>query len=299
MKYYLIILSIICSPVVCAQTGILKIAMNENIPQSIPMHPSVTLTIQFPYEIDGLNGAGFTPDITKASGEYLISYTAPNNYFSLYPLVDYPEVRNLNIIVKGRIYVLRPYLVADPQKAWTSLVFEDPEVKKRKEAPHPSIHKSFSPPKPKLESSSTAKIIGMIDMTKLLSQVKEPVLKELLNVMPHMKVSLRENDVLDFGEYRIFLDIVSRHNKYDILVYGLRVINDSKQDIIFNPESFTVRCGEHVYTQVVSDFQGKVAPGETAVGYFAIIGTAEGTPNYLDPSNQFQVNVGLLEPSDV
>lgn len=282
-----------------AHPAISTIPMDENIPQEIPMHPSVTLTIQFPHIIDGLNGAGFTPDITKATGEFLISYTAPNNYFSLYPLVDNPLPRNLNIVVKDKIYVLRPYLVSDPDKAWTALIFEDPEKIKEQKEPHPRVHKSIVPPKRRLEPSSTARIIGMIDMTKMLSQIKEPILNELLNVMPHVSVSLRQNDFQQYQTHRIFLDIVSRHDKFDILVFGLRVINDSQEDILLNPESFTVRCGQQVYTQVVSDFQGKVFPGESAIGYFAIIGTAEGNPNYLSPNNAFQVNIDFLRPANV
>lgn len=284
---------------VCAHPAIWSTPMDENSPQEIPMHPAVTLTIQFPHIIDGLNGAGFTPDITKATGEFLISYTAPNNYFSLYPLVDNPQPRNLNIVVKDKIYVLRPYLVSDPNKAWTALIFEDPEKMKAQKEPHPRVHKSIVAPKRRLETSSTAKIIGMIDMTKMLSQVKEGTLNELLNVMPHVSVSLRQNDFQQYQTHRIFLDIVSRHDKYDILVFGVRVINDSQEDIVLNPESFTVRCAQHVYTQVVSDFQGKVSPGESAIGYFAIIGTAEGNPNYLSPNNAFQVNIDFLSPPNV
>ena len=298
MKKY-VILFLILGQQLFGSSGALKVLMDENAPQGVPMHPAVTLTIKFPYEIDGIHGAGFTPDITKASGEYLISYTAPNNYFSLYPLVMNPEPRNLNVVVKDKIYILRPYMVSNPDKAWNALVFEDPEVKKRESEPHPRVHKSFAAPKKQLQSSSTAKIVGMIDTTKLLSQVKESVLNELLGVMPHIKVSLRQNDFKDYGTHRVFLDIVARNNKYDILVFGLRVVNDSKGDILFNPESFTVRCSDQVHTQVVSDFQGRVASGESAVGYFAIIGTAEGTPNYLDPSNEFSVNIDLLEASDV
>lgn len=271
--------------------------MNERIPVAIPMHPSVTLTIQFPYEISSLNGAGFTPDIVRAPGEYLISYTAPNNYFSLYPLVTDPETRNLNVIIRGKIYVLRPYITANPEKAWTSLVFEDPNELKKIDEIHPRIHKSFSVPKAKIQSSGIAKIIGFLDITKLLSQVNESVLTKLLSTMPDVQVSLRKNDFLDYGTHRIFIDIVSRNNKYDIVVFGLRVINDSKQLLQFNPESFTVRCKEAVYAQVVSDFQGSVQPGESAIAYFAIIGTAEGSPNYLDPSNKFNINIDFLTPN--
>jgi len=298
MKFFLLVIFLISSSA-WPHSGIVKVAMDENTLQEIPMHVSVTLTIQFPYVIDGLNGAGFTPDITKAAGEFLISYTAPNNYFSLYPLVDHPLPRNLNIIVKDKIYVLRPYLVSDPDKAWTALIFEDTQKDKEKTEPHPRVYKSIVVPKGKLVASSAAKIIGIIDMTKMLSQVKEPILNELLNVMPDVSVSLRQNDFQEYDTHRVFLDIVLRHGKYDILVFGVRVINDSQEEIIFNPESFTVRCGEQVFTQVISDFQGKVQPGESAIGYFAIVGSAEGYPNYLSPNNQFRVSIDLLNPSNV
>lgn len=280
-----------------ASTHIVEVYLNENIPYEIPMHPGVTLTIQFPHAIDGLNGAGFTTDTTKSFGEFLLSYTEPNHYFSLYPLVENPQLRNLNVIIQEKIYVLKPFLVPDPNQAWNVLIFKDPSTKSN-EPEHPRIHKSTSPPPKKLESSSTAKIIGMIDLTKLLSQIKESMLKELLDIMPHISVSLRQNDIQAFKTHRLFLDIVSRHDQYDILVFGLRVINDSAENIILNPESFTVRCGNHVYTQVISDFQGTVKPGESAIGYFAIIGTAEGSPNYLSPNNSFQINIDPLIPSD-
>lgn len=280
-----------------AHPGVFRVPMDDNMPQSVPMHPSVTLTIQFPYEIDGLNGAGFTPDITKASGEYLISYTAPNRYFSLYPLVDRPEARNLNVVVKDKIYVLRPYLVSNPDKAWTALIFTDPEKDSKKADLHPRIHKSFKKPKPKLQPSSTAKMIGFMDLTKLLSQLKSPALKEILNLTPNVSVSLRKDNCTNFGTHRIVLDIVARNNDYDMLVFGLRLINDEKVPLTFNPESFTVRCGNNVYTQAISDFQGKVDPGESAVGYFLILGTAEGTPNYLSPENEFLITIDPLEVS--
>lgn len=298
MKYFLFFI-ISISSFLKAYPAIMKIDMNENVPLDVPMHAAVTLTIQFPYIIDGLHGAGFTPDITKAAGEFLISYTAPNNYFSLYPLSDISASRNLNVVVKNKIYVLRPYLVADPNKAWTVLIFDDPEKNKQFKEPHPRIYKNFLPPKRQLESSTTAKIIGLIDTAKMLSQVEESILNELLNVMPHISISLRKNDIQQYETHRIFLDIVLRHNKFDVLVFGLRVINISQEDIVFNPESFTVRCGEYVYPQVISDFQGKVKPGESAIGYFAIIGTSEGSPNFLSPNNEFRINIDYLNPNYV
>lgn len=279
--------------------GVHRVYMDSDNPQAIPMHHSVTLTIQFPYEISALNGAGFSPDLTKAAGEYLISYTAPNNFFSLYPITDDPKSRNLNVIVREKIYVLRPYLVSDPGKAWKALVFEDPDKKRPLDDVHPRVHKSFKQTPKVIQTSSTSKIVAMIDKTKLLSQVSESVLKDLLSVMPEMSISLRKNNVSHYETHRIFLDIVSRNKKYDILVFGVRVINDSLETLVLNPESFTVRCGDHVYTQVLSDFQGTVAPGESAIGYFAIIGTAEGLPNYLATENEFQINLDLLEPSHV
>lgn len=279
--------------------NIVHLEMNDVKPHPIPVHPAVTISIKFPYPIDGLDGAGFTSDLKHTSGEFLISYSSPNKYFSISPLTKEPRPRNLNVVIGDKITVLKPYVVSDPSDAWNVVIFEDNSQKKEEKIhSSPQVTKHFYPPTKTLKTSSTAKIIGMLDTTKLISQVNENILPSLLKTMPSITVSLRKNEYFDFGTHRIFLDIVSRNSELDVLVFGVRVINDSKTVLKLDPESFTARVGDFVYTQVVSDFKCILEPGETSIGYFAIVGTAEGSPNYLSPNNKFRVSLDILDQNE-
>jgi len=276
-----------------AQAQILKLDLVDTKTYSIPVHSATTLSIKFPHPIESIDGSGFTNDPAKYSGEYLISTCPEKNLLSIYPLTENPLPRNLNISSNNATYVLKPYIVENPHEAWNVISFEDP-ILKTEALKHPQVSKSRTPPKRQFKSSNTAKIIGMIDTTKLLTQVDEKTLGPLLETMPAVTISLRKNEFFDFGTHRIFLDIVSRNNDLDLLVFGVRVINDSKEPLPLDPESFTARSGEYVYTQIVSDFKGILAPGESSIGYFAVLGSATGGHNYLSPSNKFRISLNLL-----
>jgi len=66
--------------------------------------------------------------------------------------------------------------------------------------------------------------------------------------------------------------------------------------LIYQPDSFTLRAGDRLYPQSVSDADGAVPPKSRSIVYFAVTGTPDGGRNELSLKNPFTVLVTRLSP---
>ncbi len=284
---------------------IMEVPMQEWRILRIPTHKTVTTTISFPEPITGLDGAGFVIDPDKERGEFLLSYSPGANYVSLTPQTETAR-RNLNVVVGTKVIVLEPYPVASYQMAVAAVKFfnRSENLVLRPGEPVPmakgvrplegavSAAKLSNPPKPAFENAGVAKLLGTMDTLKTLSGLKGAPLEEALRVMPHIQFADHSQaEVADFGEYSIRLDRVIRNNKIDCLAFAVTVTNKTDLPVVFDPDSFQVRVGKEVFPKVVCDLNPHLGAGLSTVGYFAIITSPSGSPNYLAVDNEFHVSL--------
>ena len=105
--------------------------------------------------------------------------------------------------------------------------------------------------------------------------------------------------ITDFNDYEIRVEEVFRFNPEDSLVFHVTLRNKSEQEIRYRPETFTVRVGNRVYHQSVSDAPGVLPPKSQSTVYFAVTGTPDGGRNELSLKNEFSVFVTRLAPAPV
>ena len=82
----------------------------------------------------------------------------------------------------------------------------------------------------------------------------------------------------------------------DTLVFRLVITNRIDAPLIYQPDSFTLRAGDRLYPQSVSDADGTVPPKGQSIVYFAVSGTPDGGRNELSLRNAFTVLVTRLSP---
>lgn len=293
-----------------ASNPVIQLEIDELTPAVIPTSSIRTTTIMFPFAIDDVQGAGFTPDPSKLEGDYLISVRS--RYISLTAQKDGVR-RNLNVIAGGRNYPLDVIPANPPSDAAFSVILRTrpkavaPIVAGAPGAPagEPPIdaspieaRRSTARPKSPLKSAGGARILGVLDQIKLLSgQGSIEDAKKAASLMDGVSFAAR-SDVTDHLDYRIEVTHVLRNTKLDALGFAVKVKNTCARALRFDPESFATRVGDPsrglLLRQVTSDINPVLAPGEERRAYFVVIGTAEGTPNWVDPANRFTVSLDLV-----
>ena len=102
--------------------------------------------------------------------------------------------------------------------------------------------------------------------------------------------------VSDFNDYEIQIEETFRFNAEDTLVFRLVITNKIDAPLIYQPDSFTLRAGNRLYPQSISDADGTVPPKGRSIVYFAVTGTPDGGRNELSLRNAFTVLVTRLSP---
>ena len=103
--------------------------------------------------------------------------------------------------------------------------------------------------------------------------------------------------VMDFNDYEIRVEEVFRFNPEDTLVFHLLLKNKADAPIHYRPDSFSLRVGNRLYPQSISDAAGLIPPKSEVTAYFAVTGTPDGERNELSLKNDFTVLVDRLPTS--
>jgi hypothetical protein len=250
----------------------------------------------FPGSIAAINGAGFTPDPSRSQGEYLFFHQQGAPFFSIVPIsgAGCERVsRNLNVIYGGKGYVLMPRMVEDPLRAWATLTLKEapsgpPPAPPRGHAV-PVVKVDDEAPQQEAQAPGTARLLGMLDTVRMFSTFDIPTIEDAIDIMPHITLSLREDDWHDYGGYAVRTDMVLRNEDSDLLGFSVEVVNRADNPVHFEPDAVAIRAGEHIYPAVIADMQWSVGAGGSQRGYFVVGAGAEGAPNLLDVSNPFKI----------
>jgi len=139
-------------------------------------------------------------------------------------------------------------------------------------------------------------LLGLLDKAKAY-----PVLKasnpEAFDGIEYVGFG-KEPRIMDYGDFEVRLEEILRFNVEDTLVFRISLRNKTKQEIDYYPEEFSVRVGEQVYSQSISDASGVMHPMRDSVAYFAITGTPTGGRNDLSIKNEFTILVSRAFPKE-
>jgi len=95
--------------------------------------------------------------------------------------------------------------------------------------------------------------------------------------------------IMDYKSYAVRIDEAFRFNPEDTLIFRVTLTNATAQALQYKPDGFSLRVGERLYPQSISDANGTIPPNGTVPAYFAVTGTPDGGRNDISLKNDFTV----------
>jgi hypothetical protein len=257
--------------------AIQQVLLDDRTAVSVPVATNRVTTISFPSAITAIDGAGITVD-GKTPGLFQLAHSKGSAFLSVRALFPRASA-NLNIRWNDHTYVFE---LTESDQPVLSLNLE-------------------APPTPEDEGVGHAPEVSPIKLLSLLDKARAfPLLKEQ---QPETvaDVDFTSYDgkplVSDFNDYQIQIEEAFRFNAEDTLVFRLVITNRVDAPLIYRPDSFTLRAGNRLYPQSISDADGIVPPNGRSIVYFAVSGSPDGGRNELSLRNAFTVLVTRVSPT--
>jgi hypothetical protein len=256
---------------------IVKDLLDENVSIVVPVATNRVTTISFPSGITAIDGAGITVD-GKTPGLFQLAHAKGSAFLSVRALAAKASA-NLNIRWNDHTYVFE---LTESDQPVLSLNLEAP--------PTPEAAGIGQAPE-----VSPIKLLALLDKAKAfpLLKAQQPETVAGVDFTTYDGKSL----VSDFNDYQIQIEEAFRFNAEDTLVFRLIITNRIDAPLIYQPDSFTLRAGDRLYPQSISDADGIVPPNGRSIVYFAVSGTPDGGRNELSLRNAFTVLVNRVSPT--
>jgi hypothetical protein len=297
--------------------GVFAMVRNDTVSPGetvfVPVHPLRTVTVIFSAPITSLEGAGFTMAPEQFMEDFLLAWQEGSHFFSVTPLLEEGEMtaRNLNVVMGRGLFTVQFFTVDDPLDALTGVVVtvrSEADARRQQEAerqqridsqaagsmkawPRDSFEVQVRdrPAVRQMESLNASRIVSFLDLTKLLTTLTRGHIQAMMQQLPGISVALRD-DVIDYGDVSFHLHRVVRHERNDLMGFSFTIRNEGSRAILLNDKAFSVRVGDMVYQQLVSDLPSNILhPEDPILGFFLIIGDGTGGRNNLDVSNAFVI----------
>jgi len=256
---------------------IVKDLLDENVSIVVPVATNRVTTISFPSGITAIDGAGITVD-GKTPGLFQLAHAKGSAFLSVRALAPKASA-NLNIRWNDHTYVFE---LTESDQPVLSLNLE-------------------APPTPEEAGIGQAPEVSPIKLLALLDKAKAFPLLKAQQPETVAGVDFTTYDgkplVSDFNDYQIQIEEAFRFNAEDTLVFRLVITNRVNAPLIYQPDSFTLRAGDRLYPQSISDADGIVPPNGRSIVYFAVSGSPDGGRNELSLRNAFTVLVNRVSPT--
>lgn len=245
--------------------AIQTVALDPNRPLYIPTHTRVTTTIRFPGPVGSPEGRGFTENEESHPGEYLVTWTRGDSYFTVCPLEGAGPL-NLNVPYQNSTYVLFFYPAESPAKALACLNLSKAPGEP---PPSPPPARLSNPPQTPFKSILNPALgLGLIDRMKALSgqgsgtASDQPVLG-LKRLVP------REDELRLFDHGSYDLQVVSLFHDEGLGACGLRlrITNKGKRELALDASGFSLRIGSRLFPALCADAPERLGAGETKEAY--------------------------------
>lgn len=256
--------------------AIQQVLLDDRTAVSVLVATNRVTTISFPGAITAIDGAGVTVD-GKTPGLFQLAHTKGSAFLSVRALVPKASA-NLNIRWKDHTYVFELTESDQPVLALNLAAPPSPEETGVGRAP----------------AVSPIKLLALLDKAKAfpLLKVQQPESVADVDFTTYDGTPL----VSDFNDYEIQIEEAFRFNAEDTLVFRVGITNKSDTSLIYLPDSFTLRAGDRLYPQSISDADGTVPPKDRSIVYFAVSGTPDGGRNELSLRNAFTVLLTRVSP---
>lgn len=224
-------------------------------------------TVSFPGPISAIDAAEVTVD-GSTPGLFQISHAKGSYFFSVRALVK-KAVTNVNVRWNNRTYALELHESDEP---FYSVIFEYQDD-------------SIAPPIP--VAVTPERLLALLDKAKAFPLLKAFHPEAVADVE---YVNYTKNpQIMDYKTYAVRIEEAFRFNPEDTLIFRVTLINRTAQALQYRPDGFSLRVGNRIYPQSISDAAGTIPPNGTAPAYFAVTGTPDGGRNDISLKNDFTV----------
>ena len=250
------------------KSAIQSALLDDRVIYTVPVSSNRVTTISFPGPISAIDAAGVTTD-AKIAGQFQLAHTRGSAFLSVRAVVSRASC-NVNVRFNKQTYVFE---FVESENPVLSFILEAKPIV-------PTVE-----PAPKLAPS---RLLALLDKAKAF-----PLLKrhhpEVVSQAEFITYTPEKPRVADFNDYEARIEEVYRFNPEDTLVFRVTLRNKTDFPIHYRPDSFSIRVGQRVYPQSISDASGLILPKDDSTVYFAVTGTPDGGRNELSLKNQFTV----------
>jgi len=136
-------------------------------------------------------------------------------------------------------------------------------------------------------------LVGLLDKAKAypLLKASHPEAVEQVDYVTYGE----KPRVMNYNTFEVRLEEVFRFDPQDTLVFRIVLRNKTAKEILYKPQGFSLRVGERLYSQSISDASGVMPPKSDSPAYFAITGTPAGGRNDISVKNDFIVLLQTLD----
>jgi hypothetical protein len=253
-----------------------QVWLDDHVAVSVPVATNRVTTISFPSPIDAIDGAGITVD-GKTPGLFQLAHAKGSAFLSVRAI--FPKASaNLNVRWNEHTYVFE-------------LIESNAPVLALNLAALPTAEETGAGRAPEV---NPLKLLSLLDKAKAFPLLKSQQPESVADV--GFTTYDGKPLVSDFNDYQIQIEAAFRFNAEDTLVFRATITNATDTPLIYQPDSFSLRAGNRLYPQSISDASGMVPPKGRSIVYFAVTGTPDGGRNDLSLKNQFTVLVNRLSP---
>ncbi len=233
----------------------------------VPVSTNRVTTISFPGPISAIDAVGVSVD-PKVPGLFQLAHTKGSSFLSV-RATSRKAATNLNIRWNKKTYVFE---LVESDEPVLALQLASPPVAE------------ILPGAPVV---SPTRLLALLDKAKAFPLLKQQHPAAVAQV--DMRTFGDRPQVTDFGDLEIRIYEIFRFDPEDTLVFHVGVTNKSDQELRFSPANLTVRAGNRLYHQSISDTSGLVPSCSETPVWFAITGTPDGGRNELSLKNEFTV----------
>jgi len=254
--------------------AIQRVTLDERVVVTVPVATNRVTTISFPGPIAAVDAVGVSAD-PKIPGQFQLAHTKGSSFLSVRASAR-KAATNLNIRWNKKTYVFE---LVESDTPVLALNLEDRTASETAQ-PAPVV--------------SPTRLLALLDKARAFPLLKQHQPEAVAQA--EARTFGDKPQITDFDDYEIRIEEVFRFNPEDSLVFHVTLRNKSDQEIRYRPESFTVRVGNRVYHQAISDAPGVLPPKSQSTVYLAVTGTPDGGRNELSLKNEFSVFVTRLTP---
>lgn len=268
---------------------------SERLPFAVPTEPGNTVEVDLPWPLGDWAGRGFTPDAERFSGDFVIQAARGTRRLFVTP-VSQDAHRVLHVVMECGAGATRSlpleFIPAPPSLAWrkVSFVAQAPPEDRRP----PAVSLLDGPPASRLRAPGPASEIGLIRTMRLLLNATEEGARDIAAANPALTLSPADAPPRDFGPFTLSCRFCVRDAVTGAIGICVGVANKTGRRLIFDPASWVVRAGEHVYAASTADFPPELGPGADGAALLVVTGGPGGETSRLLAANAFEPSVALL-----